>query len=254
MTDIIIHNHDDLAFSGTLTIGGSDADTLIGTEAADIIVGYKGADIIEGGAGDDLLIGGELHLLENGPNAGEYTADAAGADTFVFNFGLSHSEATTYYFRPNAEGTNGDTPNINGNLSAWQNYMDQLAEWRSAMSAEFGVDADQSMTGDARYTVKKAVGSLGQFDNSFTVGGEGWKIDSHDGTDTILQFGDGDALKLNGLSGLNPSEFDDLFDVTLNAHGDTVLSWTGGSITIDGMSIATMGDFYVAGTAGDWFA
>lgn len=254
MTDVVIHSHDHLEFSGTLQTGSDGQDTLTGTSGADIIAGGKGADTIEGGAGDDLLIGGELKTITgSSPHAGEYTADGAGADTFVFNFGLSHSVGATYYFRPNEDGTGGDTPNVNGNVSAWQNYIDQLAAWRVAMETEYGSDSDTSMTGEALYTVKKTVGSLGEYDNSFSVGGSGWTIDSHDGTDIILQWGEGDTLQLNGLSVLGESEFDALFDVSLNSDGDTVLSWEGGSITIDGMTIDNVADFWDAGIAGDWF-
>ena len=255
MTDtIVIQNHGDFSYEGELSVGDSAANELTGTATSDIIAGDKGNDIIEGGEGDDLLIGGELRLLTNGNNAGQYQTDGAGSDTFVFNFGLSHSTGTTYYFRPNEDGDGGDTPNQNANLSAWQNYMDQLEAWRGSMADKFGADADASSTGQALYTVKKSVGSLGSYDNSYTVGGDGWTIESHDGTDRILQWGEGDKLQLNGLSGLDLATFDDLFDVALNNEGDTVLTWDGGSITIDGMAITNVSEFYSAGAAGDWFA
>jgi Ca2+-binding RTX toxin-like protein len=254
MTTITVHNDSDFTFIGTFKLGGSDADVLVGTADADIIAGGKGGDIVEGGLGDDLLVGGELRLLERGANAGEYQADAAGADTFVFNFALSHETPTTYYFRPNAAGTGGDTPNVNGNLSAWQNYMSQLADWRETMTAQYGADSNQAMTGEARYTVKKTVGTLGLFDNSFSVGGDGWKIDAHDGSDQILHWGSDDKLELKGLAVLDFASFDDLFDVSVNANHDTVLSWGGGSIAIDGMDIADVAGFWAAGTLGDWFA
>ena len=252
MTTIVINNEGDLTFSGFIQTGTTGSDIITGTSGSDILAGDKGGDIIEGGAGDDLLIGGELRQLTSGANAGEYQVDGAGADTFIFNFSLSHSVGTTYYFRPNEAGTGGDTPNSNANLSAWENYMSQLDAWRAAMADENGADADTSATGEAIYTVKKATGSLGEYDNSYTVGQDGWVIESHDGTDTILQWGEGDKLQLNGLSGLDQNDFDSLFDVALNSDGDTVLSWTGGSMTIDGMEISTVTDFYNAAIAGDW--
>lgn len=250
---LVIHNYDDFVFTGTVQTGGDGSDSLTGTSGSDIIAGGKGADTIEGGQGDDLLIGGELKEMVRGHNTGEYTTDGAGADTFVFNFALSHSVAKTYYFRANEDGTAGDTPNVNANLSAWHNYMDQLSAWRAGMAEEYGADHDTSATGEALYTVKKAVGSLGEYDNSYTVGSDGWTIDSHDGNDTILQWGTGDALQLKGLSALNQSDFDSLFDVDLNSAGDTVLSWAGGSITIDGMTISNVSDFFSMGTSEGWF-
>jgi hypothetical protein len=254
---IVIQNAGNLEFTGAIQHGADvkhqENDSLVGTDGADILAGGKGDDIIEGGAGNDLLIGGELKEITNGNNAGDYQVDSAGADTFVFNFTLNNSAGTTYYFRPNEDGTGGDTPNQNANLSAWQNYMDQLADWRASMEQEFGTDADQSATGEALYTVKKTVGTLGEYDNGFTVGGE-LSIESHDGTDIILKWdGDSDQLALNGLSGLQLAEFDALFDVALNAEGDTVLSWDGGSITIDGMDIADVGTFFQAGLDDGWF-
>ena len=253
---IVIQNAGGLEFTGAVRQGAdvkhNEGDTLLGTDGADILVGGKGSDTIEGGAGNDLLIGGELKQITNGPNAGQYQVDASGADTFVFNLALSRSAGETYYFRPNEDGTAGDTPNQNANLSAWNNYMDQLADWRASMEQEFGADADQSATGEALYTVKKTVGSLGEYDNSFTVGGD-LAIESHDGTDVILKWDAGDTLALNGLDGLTLGEFDDLFDVGLNTDGDTVLSWAGGSITIEDMAIADVGTFFEAGTDGGWF-
>lgn len=255
---IVIQNAGDLEFTGAIQHGADvkhqEDDSLVGTDGADILAGGKGDDVIEGGAGNDLLIGGELKEITNGNNAGDYQVDSAGADTFVFNFTLNNSAGATYYFRPNEDGTGGDTPNQNANQSAWQNYMDQLADWRALMEQEFGSDADQSATGEALYTVKKTVGTLGEYDNSFTVGGE-LTIESHDGTDTILKWDrdGGDKLELDGLDGLTLAEFDALFDVALNAEGDTVLSWDGGSITIDGMDIADLGTFFQAGIDDGWF-
>jgi len=247
--------------SETITFFGQDDGTYtydngpvpVGTESNDLVVGGKFNSTVEGGEGDDILIGGSIELQTRGEHAGKYKiTDSGSVDTFVFNFTLASSVGQTFYFRPNEDGSAGDMPSLSANPQAWANYLEQLAAWRESMEAAYQAADTDTDTTTLYSTAKKSLGQEYTFDNSFTVGGE-LAITASDGHDVIIDFGSEDALHLKGLKDIGQADFQTLFDVS-SSEDETVLSWTGGSIIIKGLSgFADDAAFWSHATQAGWF-
>ena len=253
MTDITFFGHGFGQTAGTYEYDTAlPAGTTVGTDGNDLIIGGQFSSVIEGGEGNDILVGGQAELQTKGGNAGQYKIIQSGdIDTFVFNFTVAKTEGSVFYFRPNEDGTGGDTPNSNANVQSWTNYLDQLDTWRAEMENQYGVDADTCATGEAIATVKKTTVDLGDYDNSFEIAGS-LEITSHDGSDVIIDFGAEDKLDLKGLSGITFNDFDTLFDVASNGKA-TTLAWEGGSITINGLDVVDDASFFSLTTSKGWF-
>ncbi|WP_270935789.1 M10 family metallopeptidase C-terminal domain-containing protein [Falsiroseomonas oryzae] len=191
-------------------IGSALADDITGNDAANRIAGEGGADTVTGGGG---------------------------ADRFAIDFDL---DTATQWFRPNAAGTGGITPNGNAAAPAWRNYVERLAEWRSAMEASYGSDADPTET---VITVRDGRGSATiRYDNSYTritsVEGEGDDLvtDWEDGTDHLEFTGMTRAGFLHLLSGGGLTVSADA-DLAGGAAADTRIAWAGGSVTLQDVQI-----------------
>lgn len=243
--------------------GGAGNDNLSGGDGDDIIAGENGDDIIEGGSGDDSLSGG------------------SGNDTFVFNFTVSGGvTAQTYAAYATSLGLT-----LQDGLITQSQFSTSYTAWLSGLISELGLGSDtdgdgfvsfglnqndasetatpyiEGMTAaelDALFGVRQDIdvktGKTMQERYFSDLDASTQTITSHDGTDTIIDWtGSNDTLQLNGLSGLTAEQFDALFNVGLNSNGDTVLSWAGGSITFDGMSIADVSTFYITGSDDGWF-
>lgn len=169
--------------------GGAGDDALYGGNGQDTLYGGSGDDTLYGGTGNDTLIGGK----DDDTLYGEQ-----GTNTFVFRFEVTVTEGETYYFRPNDDGTGGDTPNANANPEAWANYLAQLEAWRAEMEAQYGSDydmTDESVT----LTNKKWGGDTYEYDNSFTTGGV--SIEG-EGDDRVMDWtaGEDNVLRLEGIT------------------------------------------------------
>lgn len=198
---------------------------LFGGAGNDFIRVEGGDDnILHGGAGNDRLVGG------------------SGSDTFVFEFAISPAETQTVYFR------NGETPNWNANVRAWENYLNQLSDWRSDLKG-YGNDLDNLLSVVSLTGRRGAMGKTFLFDNSYTystgtvIAGDGW--------DLVEGFSEDDVLKLNGLT---QSEFFDLFDVSVADYDedgtlDTVLTWSesDGGVVLLGVQYESLADLTTAG-------
>ena len=221
--------------------GDGGNDTINGGNGNDTLNGGAGNDSIVGGVGDDLIVGGAGNdVLEGGSNSGQDIG--AGVNTFVFNFTLQTIAGSTVYFRPNEDGTDGNTPNANANPQAWQNYMDQLAAWRAEMALLYGSDSDIATESTTLINKKVPVGPTYTYDNSYTTAGV-TTITGSDGFDTVKDLGNDDVVELHGLAGLSKTEFAALFDVS-NDGTNSILSWGGGSITLLGVIFADEGAVY----------
>lgn len=243
-------NQDDVirGGDGNDTLGSGDGDQLgngddliKGENGNDILLGGQGNDVLYGGPGDDLLDGGRGDDILNGGLGDDQLTGGKGADTFVFNFTVTNTAVQkTALFR------DGNAPSTNADWSAWNNYTKQLDAWRAEMSATYGVDLDNTETFGVNITVnggsvKKPVLSPVHFegDNSYTY----WenstdvKIEGQ-GTDEVKDWTVDDVLQLNGLSNdAGAVNYWNKFLTvdTVAGDGKTVITFSGGSITLVGV-------------------
>lgn len=208
-------------------VGGAKADTLDGGEGDDRLIAGGGADVLIGGEGDDFLNGG------------------GGADTYVFDFTLrSDGEAIEELFR------GGTTPNQNADWAAWDNYLDQLTEWRADLVAQYGPDTDESVISDALYKIAKdTYGEVPDFDNSFQSSGE-LVLDAQ-GNDVIVQLviSQGDKMQVNvDRETMEAHVTASVSDTNGDGKLDTVLEFSGeGEVVILGSAWSSVGELWDAG-------
>lgn len=194
-------------------------------------------DTIEGLGGDDVMTGGY------------------GNDKFIFNFSLVPETTTLRYDDVRPTPTQLVGANTNG---VWNSYVSNLNEWRAALEAQYGPDIDTT-TQAANYTYssgKTVKSGVAVYDDTFAFQTVAVKGDGHD---VITDFGNGhDSLMLKGLGEVDASTFHKLFDVT-SVDGATVLSWSGGSITVRGLSVTDTNsdgmlndDFYTLASTSGW--
>ena len=247
--------------------GGDDNDTLFGEEGVDTISGGAGNDDIDGGQGSDTLYGNDGDDVLDGGGNGQDTLvgglgddDLTGGsapDEFIFNFDVdSQLVSTTYNFV-----NDWDHPAQQAALVAWNN---SYAAWVAWMESQGEVDwgAADAFSQDVNWQSGKKAGYTGKFIETFTQADVTATVTSEvltvtgEGHDTVIDFNlddEGDTLTLNGLADLSEAEFSSLFDVSTDGSS-TLLSWSGGSITIVGLSLATDAAFFAQGTTDGWFA
>ena len=182
-------------------IGGASNDEITGNDFANLIDARLGDDTITGGGGEDIF---QFDFRSNIPRYDQGESSAFGA------------------------------PTGSANVSAWGKYLAQVDKWHDNLSSEFGLDVDLSET--SIVGAGRNAGTVFQFDSSFTkaIGLQG------EGYDLITDWQPGiDHLSFHGLT--NP-EFNQLLLaglVSIDANGnvvggdqnDTVVAWSGGSIT-----------------------
>jgi len=229
--------------------GGAGDDTLTGNNDADQISGGDGDDTLVGGNGDDELAGDAGNDTISGDGGGDTITGGAGDDvmsggggtnTFVFNFSLATKtvEQTTW-FRANAEDTGSDSPSSSADYSAWNNYDKQLDAWRAEMLAQHGSDLEQGDTYSLDIKVsggsaKKPTTTTYHFDGDASYS---WMEEvttlQGEGVDTVLDWTAGsNTLQLNGLTAETALLY---LQSSVDANGNTVISFDGGSITLVGV-------------------
>jgi len=241
--------------------GGAGEDTLSGDEGDDKVDGGAGADKLYGGAGADSLVGGGDNDLLVGGADNDWLNGGGGADTYAFKFTVTSTTATTVTFGGFDAGTDGKL--TQGEFSS------QYSNWLKSVGVD-GSDANTTVDftwaqnsptdaltslegGNANGAVVAINIWLGTgkgehqevryYEPTVTIGQATLSITSSDGHDTIEQFQNAgpnvDKIVMEGLSGLTATQLDSLFDlansdVNLDGTIDSVLSWTGGSLTVLG--------------------
>ena len=234
--------------------GANWGDSIYGFGGNDLLIGGARADLLDGGADNDTLVGGGGNDTLTGGTGDDMLNGGGGSDTFVFNFTIAQSGATTAVFP-------GFDPGADGVLSE-NEFILHYRAWLQSIGID-GPDANSSVdftwhqnsstnplaslegwTTDG--PVSSIVLSNGQtryYEATVTQGGTGSLfISASDGNDTIMQWHtnsqNNDVIQLNGLAGLTAGQLDALFDLSYGDFGgdagtqDALLTWDGGSITI----------------------
>ena len=180
--------------------GGDDSDTIIGNNGEDTLHGDDGNDSIKGGFNWDTVYGDAGNDTVLGQNGNDTVSGGAGNDTVMGNNGDDV-----------LEGDAGD---------------DLLDGGPGDDMMRGGADNDTLLAGTARDTL---VGGAG--DDVLTGGNAPdlfvFNPDSATGDDTITDFEDGfDMIRINGSA-----EFSDL--TILPVGLDTLVTWDGGSVTLE---------------------
>ena len=227
-------------------LGRGGEDTLLGGDGDDLIKGGADDDLIEGGAGNDELRGQNGIDVIHGGDGNDFLAGNNGDDTMNGDGGNDSLKG----------GFNWDT--LDGgagqDLVMGQNGNDTIAggadddtvmgnNGNDVMDGDGGDDLldggpgnDMMRGGTGNDTLDAGTGRdtlVGGAGNDELTGGNGddtfvFHTDTATGHDTITDFEDGiDTIRLNGTVA-----FDDL---TISAAGpDAVVTWSGGSVTVEG--------------------
>ena len=198
------------------TITGDDGnDQLWGEDGNDIINGGTGNDGVSGGAGDDQLGGGAGDDIVVGDDGNDVLFGEAGNDKM--NGGAGNDIILGGDGDDQLGGGSGDDQILGGNGN-------------DVLWGEDGNDTLNSGTGD-----DLLIGGAGSDTFAFTAG---------DGNDTILDFAPGqDHVWFTGTS--LHSFADVQAHASVSATGATVISYNGGTVTLNGVAPAALhaGDF-----------
>ena len=198
------------------TITGDDGnDQLWGEDGNDNLNGGAGNDAVDGGAGDDQLGGGAGDDIVVGDDGNDVLFGEAGNDKM--NGGAGNDIILGGDGDDQLGGGSGDDQILGGNGN-------------DVLWGEDGNDTLNSGTGD-----DLLIGGAGSDTFAFTAG---------DGNDTILDFAPGqDHVWFTGTS--LHSFADVQAHASVSATGATVISYNGGTVTLNGVAPAALhaGDF-----------
>ena len=190
--------------------GGADDDTLTGGLGDDILTGGLGDDTLTGGAGDDTLTGGTASpgadadfLLMNPGSSDDDTLDGgAGDDTLDGGAGDDTLDGGTD--NDTLYGGDGDDT-VDGGAG-----NDRLEGGRGADRLTGGRGADSLYGGSGHDVFAFAVGDgadyIGDFEAGDIIeiagvsGGFGDLVIEQKGFYTVIRYGDGDTIKLEGVT------------------------------------------------------
>ena len=199
--------HDDIE-------GGFGADTLNGNKGADLLLGQRGDDLLKGGNGQDTLRGGGGDDRMLGHAKDDTVKGGGGDDTLVGNRGEDLLAGHKGHDLLRGGGQNDVIRGHNGN--------DTLKGGGGA-DILIGGRGDDVLTGHA-----------GADEFRFNA-------NANSGDDRITDFENGtDMIRITGAA-----DYDDL-SIT-RSGGDTVVSWDGGSVTLEGITGRIDEDDFVFG-------
>ncbi|KZY46995.1 hypothetical protein A3731_08575 [Roseovarius sp. HI0049] len=226
-------------------LGRGGEDTLLGGDGEDLIKGGGADDLIEGGAGDDQLRGQNGVDVINGGDGNDFLAGNNGGDTLSGDGGDDSIKGGHNW--DTLDGGDGQDTVLgqNGNDTVSGGAGDDTVMGNNGsdlMDGDGGHDLldggpgnDRMRGGSGNDTLIVGPGRdtlVGEGGDDELTGGNGndifvFNADSATGDDTITDFEDGiDVIRINGAP-----DFDDL---TLSAAGpDVVVSWDGGSVTVE---------------------
>lgn len=185
-----------------LLVGGAGNDTLDGDAGQDVLKGLAGRDTLNGGAGADELIGGGGRDTLDGGAGNDWLSGGAGIDIL---FGGNGSDEM--------DGGNGNDELYggNGHDELYGGNGNDIVEGGSGDDIISGGNGDDDLYGDAgqdefEFNSTSATGNDTIHDwedvdtiRLFDVTADGVSV-TLDGSDTLIEYGDGNVLTLIGIS------------------------------------------------------
>jgi Ca2+-binding RTX toxin-like protein len=235
-------------YNDTLT-GTSGANELRGGDGNDVLKGGGGADKLYGGAGDDMLHSDGVGDFIDGGTGNDDSVDFADAQNGVYvNLNMGRYNQGTHYV-PVAPGTPDNIVGIenvygsNTHDYIVGNNADNYLAGRGGIDTIFGRDGNDTIDGGAENDWIYGgsgddflIGGAGN--DNFMFGDVGADGQVNIGNDTIIDFTDGDKIKISDdiFSG-----FDDLQDHMQQVGNDVVITYDdGNSITLKDTNIGSM--------------
>ena len=190
--------------------GGADNDTLTGGPGGDILMGGLGDDTLTGGAGDDTLTGGtasalvDAAFLAMNPGSSDDDTLDGGAGNDTLDGGAGNDTLDGGTGNDTLYGGDGDDT-VDGGTG-----NDTLFGGRGADRLTGGRGTDSLYGGSGHDTFAFAVGDGDDDINDFEAGdiieiagvsgGFGDLVIEQDGSRTVIRYGDGDTIKLEGVT------------------------------------------------------
>jgi serralysin len=229
--------------------GDENANALYGEGGNDVLKGGGGADKLYGGAGDDMLHSDGVGDFIDGGTGNDDSVDFADAQNGVYvNLNMGRYNQGTHYV-PVAPGTPDNIVGIenvygsNTHDYIVGNNADNYLAGRGGIDTIFGRDGNDTIDGGAENDWIYGgsgddflIGGAGN--DNFMFGDVGADGQVNIGNDTIIDFTDGDKIK---ISDDIFSDFDDLQDHMQQVGNDVVITYDdGNSITLKDTNIGSM--------------
>lgn len=237
-------NGDDILHGGAgndLIYGGSDTDQLYGGDGNDTLRGENGNDLIEGGNGVDWLIGGNGNDTLEGGADGDYLRGNAGNDTLRGDDG--DDDIRGGVGDDNLYGGAGNDTMLGGSDTdrMFGSVGDDNLSGENGNDTLYGENGTDILSGGNGNDILR--GGRGNDTLTGDGGNDRFVFDVDSGADTITDF---------SVAGAETLDFSNIASITSRGNlaisygaTDTVIAFSGGSVTLEGTTAALLEDDFI---------
>ena len=217
---------------GDIFIGTAVSNSLLGRGGDDVLDGGGGNDVLLGGSGDDIIFDGTGNDLSLGGSGNDIFIAGTGADTYNGNAGVDVVDYSNL------------TTGITIDLQTGQHTGEAENDILTSIEGVIGTTGNDTLTGSA--IANRLGGDQGDDTLTGLGGADIFEFDGDSGgEDTITDFSiaDGDVIELALLGGDVFTSIEDIEDDITQDGADTLIDFgNGNSLRLNNVDAATLSD------------